>query len=455
VWRRWPRLVALHFLLAASDPLLYRGGIALVAAATGILIFVVVRWQTRLGSLLGIAPLAWLGTRSYSIYLWHWPVFMLTRPNIDLDWDPIPLLALRLGITLALAEVSYRLVENPARHGALGRAWNDAAGAFRRRRALPILKYSGASMLAGALVVPLSISLIGAQAEGPPEYLAVDHVRTGNWAPREPAARATVSPSAAATMSVTPTPSPPPQQEESSVSYLPPRQPPPARPRAPAPPPPPPPPVYISAANVTAIGDSVMLGTVPQLSAAIAGISIDAQVGRQFYTSAATLSGWRDAGLLGDVVVVHLGNNGFFKSNHFDQMMSVLADVRLVVFVNLTVTQEWEGANNAVLVDGVSRYANAVLADWHSASAGQPDLFYSDHTHLRPPGAQVYANLVASVIAAHPPPTPTPEPTPPPTPTPASTAAPTTPAATPGPVPTASPAPTPTMTPSPSETPPP
>ena len=72
---------------------------------------------------LGAQPLRWIGERSYGIYLWHWPVFMVLRPGVDLDAAGLEVQALRVAITLALAELSYRFVETPIRRGLIGRAW--------------------------------------------------------------------------------------------------------------------------------------------------------------------------------------------------------------------------------------------------------------------------------------------------------------------------------------------
>ncbi|MDP9475509.1 MAG: acyltransferase [Actinomycetota bacterium] len=112
--------------LGEFQPFLYRGGFALVALMTAAAIMVVVHPHTRLGArLLGWGPLRWVGERSYGIYLWHWPVFMVTRPGLDVPFDGMPLLALRLAATILLAHLSYEYVEAPIRRGALGRAWNS------------------------------------------------------------------------------------------------------------------------------------------------------------------------------------------------------------------------------------------------------------------------------------------------------------------------------------------
>ena len=159
--------------LGEFQPFLYRGGFALVGLATTATIMAVVHPYTLIGArLLGSAPLRWIGVRSYGIYLWHWPVFMVTRPELDVPFDGLPLLALRLAATVVLADLSYRYIETPIRRGALGRAWRtlrEARGPLRRRLRL---------QWAGALVPILaSCALLGvavAQAEPPekPSYLA-------------------------------------------------------------------------------------------------------------------------------------------------------------------------------------------------------------------------------------------------------------------------------------------
>ena len=117
------------------DSWVYRGGFFVIGVASVAIVAASVHPRSRLARLLGIAPLRYIGTRSYGIYLWHWPVFQATRPGIDLDVIGSANLALRLGLTLALAEASYRWVESPIRAGAIGRALAAARGRDRRRRA--------------------------------------------------------------------------------------------------------------------------------------------------------------------------------------------------------------------------------------------------------------------------------------------------------------------------------
>ena len=151
--------------------------------------------------------------------------------------------------------------------------------------------------------------------------------------------------------------------------------------------------------RVTAIGDSVMLAAAGDLALAISGIEIDAEVGRPVSAAIDVLRALYNAGQLGDVVVVHIGNNSPFSPSQFDEMMELMAGVTRVVFVNLKVPRGWEGPNNAVLAEGVTRYPSAVLADWYSASVDHPE-FFLDGVHLRPEGVQAYAQLMAAYVGS-------------------------------------------------------
>ncbi len=102
------------------------------------------------------------------------------------------------------------------------------------------------------------------------------------------------------------------------------------------------------------------------------------------------------AGTLGDLVIVHLGTNGSFTSGEFDRIMEIAGGAQRVVFVNLRVPRDWEGGDNAILAEGVQRYPNAVLVDWHSVAVEHPEYFYDDGIHLNPEGATNYAALIAA-----------------------------------------------------------
>jgi len=146
-----------------------------------------------------------------------------------------------------------------------------------------------------------------------------------------------------------------------------------------------------------AVGDSVMMGAVTQLQA-LGNVEVDAAVARQFDAGVKVLQARRDAGTLGDVVVVHLAGNGYIQAWQFDQMMSILGGVSRVVLVTVRMDREWQDANNGLLADMADNYANTVLADWHYASSGHPEYFVEDGIHLTGAGAQAYSALIAQYL---------------------------------------------------------
>jgi peptidoglycan/LPS O-acetylase OafA/YrhL len=413
--------------LGEFEPSLYRGGFGLVALTTAAAIMAVVHPHTLIGArLLGSAPLRWVGVRSYSIYLWHWPVFMVTRPELDVPLDGLPLLALRLAVTVALADLSYRFIETPIRRGALGHAWKTLREARGPLRWQLRLQWAGVLLPILASCALLGVAVAQAKPPDQPSYLASmksvhtveqsphtssigeidsppkdesaskqrDPERTANKSSKDDGetrdakekdqnAEDSGSKANDDTKSAKNDGDAPGAKSENSATKT---------------------------ANggrtgaseftgsVSAIGDSVMLGAVGGLQKDIQGLTIvDAEVGLQVYTAIDILKARRASGQLGEVVIVHLGNNGTFTKEQFDQIMRILSGHR-VVFVNVKVPRAWEEPNNEVIAEGVQRYPNAVLVDWYSASVNRPELFYSDGFHLRPRGQRIYADLISSYL---------------------------------------------------------
>lgn len=97
------------------EPFLYRGGLVLISIITAVLIAVLAHPASRLAVLVGCKPLRWLGQRSYGLYLWHFPVITLSTPQIDTGEPSILKAIIQVAVSIALAELSYRYVEEPIR----------------------------------------------------------------------------------------------------------------------------------------------------------------------------------------------------------------------------------------------------------------------------------------------------------------------------------------------------
>jgi hypothetical protein len=154
------------------------------------------------------------------------------------------------------------------------------------------------------------------------------------------------------------------------------------------------------AGGVYAVGDSVMLDTQQLLQECVSNIQVNAAVSRQWSDGETVLRQVMAGASPPSVVVVALGTNGPISSADFDAMMSILHGATRVVFVTVHVDKPWQGPVNGVLVSGVARYPNAVLADWQGLASSHPEWFYSDGTHLpiNGAGAQALAGLIASKV---------------------------------------------------------
>lgn len=149
---------------------------------------------------------------------------------------------------------------------------------------------------------------------------------------------------------------------------------------------------------VTALGDSVMLGTADEIEKRLGAGVVDATVSRQFSQGVALAAQEAAAQPAPSVIIIGLGTNGPVSDELFDRMMESLGDIPLVVFINTRVPRSWEAGTNAALAAGVERYDNTVLVDWWAAADTQPQLFRQDGFHPLPAGRVLLADLIADAI---------------------------------------------------------
>jgi peptidoglycan/LPS O-acetylase OafA/YrhL len=135
------------------SPFAYRGGMVLLSVATAAVVAATAAPGSAIGRMLGWRPLRWIGARSYGLYLWHYPVIVLTTPaNATSD---LPRAAAQTAAAVVLAALSWRFVEEPIRHGAIGRLVESVRAAGWRQGAAdwwshPAARIGGEPNAAGA-----------------------------------------------------------------------------------------------------------------------------------------------------------------------------------------------------------------------------------------------------------------------------------------------------------------
>ncbi len=344
---------------------LYRGGFLVAAIVSAILIAATVHPKAKVSAaVLGLAVFRWIGVRAYGIYLWHWPIFMVTRPHSDVDLTGLPLLVLRLALTFGIAALSYHYLEEPIRHGALERWWASykAATGAPRAQANKWLGVTGAVVAVLGLFVV--VQMAGAEASGPP----------GGF-PKE--ARVVIT--AAPTTTLVPTTTLPGAPATTAPSNLVP-------------------------GRVSAVGDSVMLGAAQDLANIVNNFygpyhaAIDAAESRQFTTGVDLVQSIKDRGELGDRVVIHLGTNGEIDPSQLDRLLTMLSGAKRVVVLNVHADRVWQAPDNDTIANTVKKYKNAVLLDWNKAGNENPGWFYNDGIHLNPTGRLAYAEMVVGKL---------------------------------------------------------
>jgi hypothetical protein len=348
-------------------------------------------------------PLRWVGIRSYGIYLWHWPVIALgaalASPGTTSPW----LWIAEIGVTIALAAASWRYVETPILRDGLRatvRRWLGLVAQARRRpagtlgRAVPVTVAAVAAVTVAVAGYGLARPPASAEPSGLLQQVADgQRVTAASQATQaagftQPAGSPHPAGSARPSASTQPASSGPTGTASAgprATSSLP------ACRRGPH---------GVAGAQVTAVGDSVLLASATALERVLPGVYIDAKLGRQMDAGLAVIRSLAAAGRLRPLVVVSLGTNGDVTAAQLRQLHRVIGADRELVLVNTFGPESWEHEVNAALDAAARHFRHTQLADWDWAIAARTALLWPDGIHPRPSGATLYAHIVIKALKA-------------------------------------------------------
>jgi hypothetical protein len=359
------------------DNSLYTGGLAFFSVLSAVVVVILAHPSSIMAKFMGCRPLRWIGVRSYSLYLWHYPVIILTTPTVDTGGFNGSRTLLQLVLSFLLAVISWNFIEKPIRCGSFTRLWRDMRTLRTQfsRRYLLVFVMTPLFLFVNSCSSPLN--------RGNKALTAIP-AAVGNEPADTPAAATGKLPSPAV-VSKEPVPGVPEHgtaegtvEENSNEQATTPQT--------------------IPGEGITAIGDSVILDAAPYLTGLLPGINIDGKVGRQMYQAQEVLDRLKAEGKLGYCVIIELGTNGSFDINQLTRLISSLKAVQQVILVNVRVPRKWQDKVNSDLQTVAGKLINVTVVDWFSASKGKDSFFYSDGVHLKAEGAQYYASLISKTI---------------------------------------------------------
>ena len=343
-------IVALAVVLPADALFTYRGGLVLVAVLTALAIAGGV--HSRVGAALDCRPLRWIGARSYGLYLWHWPVWVLVTaalPTVVRAGTGWMSGAIAATITVIVAAASFRFVEEPIHRAGLRltvRGWFGSRPRTARR---------GAAIVSAILLV---VALTGATGVA----IASDPGATD--------AEAVIEHGRKSVLPARPAPVP----TTATLPSLP------------------------GGDQIDAIGDSVMLASAPELQAGFPGIQIDAVVSRQLSSAPAIVQGMRDSGTLRPVLLIGLGTNGPIDRQSLEQIRSIVGPRHDIVVVNVQAPRGWSDEVNDTLTRFAQQYSSVELANWRDAISSRLELLARDQIHPGSAGGVIYVRAVTDAL---------------------------------------------------------
>ena len=321
-------ILAAFLFIDETQPTLYKIAFPLAGLCGAAIIMSVVHPASRFAPVLQNPVFLWIGERSYSIYLWHWVIFQVTRPSVDLAGKEWALYALRILIVLALSDISLRYVELPIRRGVIQYWLKGLKYRTKKERTQQTRTFSVITAVVLLLAAVVSVRAIGIANE---------------------------------------------QRQKLEASLT-------AKPAA------------ISEAHTGGLwvtGDSVILGIRAKLGETHPISVMNARIGRQAPELLSVIL--HDKSQAADApVILDLGNNNALTREQTVAIFEAVKDQPQIIVVNTAVPRPWREGNNALINEIASQYPRVTVIDWNSISEGHPEYFAPDGVHLVPTGVDVY-----------------------------------------------------------------
>ena len=361
-------LIGMMMLISSYSSFLYYGGQAIVSVLAAFVVYAVTVSRSLLNIILGSSILKWIGDRSYSIYLWHYPIIVLMSGGKRATWW---IVILEVVLSVGFAELSYRFIETPVRHGIIGEyigIINSRPHNRRERhRQIQVARRSlkaMAAVLATGLALSLCIAFVPKKTTldtvAKREKKATEVTKLTNQKLKEQKAKAKKT---AKTSKSTMT------DEE-----------------------------LLKNVQMLLIGDSITVDVTDYFYKVLPNSISDTKIGRSTLTGVKVFDEYQTQKKWdGDGVIFALGTNGPMYDT-LGRIRQKVGDKPLFLTTVHAPKEDFEGSNNEEIRKFVKEHEHTYLIDWYTASADHPEYFDQDDTHLLPKGAEAYAQCIKDAV---------------------------------------------------------
>ena len=337
---------------------LYRGGFLLVAILGLIVIISSGKQHTLMSRLLSFKPVVFIGKISYSLYLWHFPVLVLTTPVSEIGNPNIIFVILRVILTFALATVSYVFVETPIRKLGFKNYINIIFKKLKKRSRRSRKVYAGIVSLVSILFlmgifgksVPFISTAFVKEMEANKE---TQFVNNGNNKDNNQEKSSDSNKDNKE------------DKKNSDKKY----------------------------SSVLVMGDSLTVDIGEKFQELYPGAVIDGKIGRQLYVAVEEAKSYSKYNNENSAVIFQLGTNGPFTESQIEELVKEF-DKADIYFVNIKVPRAWEKTVNTALKEIQEKHSNVKLIDWYSVANSTKDLFEPDRVHLNQAGIAEMVTLI-------------------------------------------------------------
>ena len=372
-------LITVMIYTSEYNTLLYRGGFLLVAILGLIVIISSGKQHTLMSRLLSFKPVVFIGKISYSLYLWHFPVLVLTTPVSEIGNPNIIFVILRVILTFILATASYVFVETPIRKLGFKNYINVIFKKLKKRPGKSRKVYAGIVGLVSVLFlmgifgksVPFISTAFVKEMESNKE---TQFVNNGNNKDNNQEKSSDSNKDNKDNKDN--------NQEKSSDSnkdnkvnkedkknsdkkY----------------------------SSVLVMGDSLTVDIGEKFQGLYPGAVIDGKIGRQLYVAVEEAKSYSKYNNENSAIIFQLGTNGPFTESQIEELVKEF-DKADIYFVNIKVPRAWEKTVNTALKEIQEKHSNVKLIDWYSVANGTKDLFEPDRVHLNQAGIAEMVTLI-------------------------------------------------------------